>query len=112
MVEESLPRSMRVVDVITCQSFPPLDLPLLTTAPHHANRAEFFRSPDTNQHSPGFGAMAGLNLFAAMGLNLNDPNMMRLSESLSESSSLAYYNIYKMQSMLNNFSWMYRRAKH
>ena len=49
-----------------------------------------------NPHDPltqlnshlGFGAMAGLNPFADMGVNQNDPNMVRPFDLLAETSDV------------------------
>lgn len=60
-----------------------------------------------NSHM-GFGAMAGLNPFADMGLNQNDPNMVRISGSLDEHTnsgpSLQFQNMMQSPEFLQQMS--------
>lgn len=53
-----------------------------------------------NSHM-GFGAMAGLNPFADMGLNPNDPNMVRIFYTFSSATThdISYS---KLQTMMNS----------
>jgi ubiquilin len=59
-----------------------------------------------NPHDPltqlnshlGFGAMAGLNPFADMGLNANDPNMVRFNSTGIDRLT----NPFQLQGMMNN----------
>jgi ubiquilin len=54
----------------------------------------------------GFGAMAGVNPFSDMGLNPNDPNMVRFLPG----SSLLLLTMTQMQSMLNNPQFLQHMA--
>ena len=61
-----------------------------------------------NSHQ-GFGAMAGLNPFGELGVNPNDPNMVRASDSLYPcvGDLIDYYGMsVQMQSMLNSPQFM------
>ena len=49
-----------------------------------------------------FGAMAGFNPFAQMGLNPNDPNMVRIIVFYSECSIFIPFGASQMQSMLDS----------
>lgn len=52
-----------------------------------------------NSHR-GYGAMAGLNPFADMGLNANDPNMVRRAQS--RLSTPSHLRLLQMQTMMNS----------